>query len=300
MVSGPSGNSKAGNVIALRQELELQPGRQRIWVALCLTVLVLAVFACARVYGTQEGTSRPLRNPEPSPQAAAFMLDRNGAEPPCENLLSRDSAAWTAGQTAVPALFVAQTGTEASSIWLGQRGHSTGPAGPSYSSIWRELTLPTDAESLTLAWSWRLQTSEAPTAAPSSLSDRQQALLLNDQGELLKVMYSARAQAPRVTEQRYDLSPFAGEVVRVYFNAYNDGDGQPTSLRLDHWTLLACHTATEPTAPIENMNANGASRSDISAWGPAARGFSFWVLAIFAFITLAGIGLVEESRSRSR
>ena len=287
-------------MIALYQEFELQQGRQRIWVALCLTVLVLAVATSVRLYWNQEGTSGPRRNPEPSPQAPALIPVKKGAGPLCQDLLSGDGAEWTAGQTAVPALFVAQPGREARSVWLGQRGHGTGPVNPSYSSIWRDVALPADADTLTLAWSWRLQTSEEPTAAPSSLSDRQQALLLNMQGELLEVMYSARTQAPRVTEQKYDLSPFAGEVVRVYFNAYNDGDGQPTALRLDRLALLSCQTAAEPAVPTETMKANGPSVSDISGRGPAARGFSFWVLAICAFVALAGIGLVEESRSRSR
>ena len=286
-------------MITLHQGFEPRAGGQGIWVALCLIVLVIALAGSARVLQTQEGIFGSRRAQKAPPQAAAVMPGGDRGDQSCEDLLGRDSAGWTAGQTAVPAVFVVQPGTEATSIWLGQEDPGTGSSGSSYSSVWQDVSLPARATSLTLTWSWWLQTSEEPAAAPSSVSDRQQALLLDDEGELLEVMHSARTQATRVAEQRHDLSPHAGETVRIYFNAYNDGNSQPTALRLDRWALVSCQAAVAPTGTAEPMNARSAPPRAFSGWGPAAQGFSIWALSILAFVALAGVGLAENARSRT-
>ncbi len=286
-------------MITLHQGFAPRAGGQGIWIALCLTVLVLALAGSVRVLQTQERLLEPRRAQESPPQAAAVMPGENRSDSSCADLLGQDSAGWTAGQTAVPAVFVVQPGTEAMSIWLGQEEHGTGSSDSSYSSVWQEVSLPAHATSLTLTWSWRLQTSEEPAAAPSAVSDRQQALLLDAEGELLEVMHSARTQATRVAEQRHDLSPYAGDTVRIYFNAYNDGNSQPTSLRLDHWALMSCQAAAAPPGIAEEaMNARSVP-PEFAGWGPAAQGFSLWALSILAFVALAGVGLAENARSRT-
>ncbi len=283
-------------MITLHQEFELHPGGPRIWIVLCLIVLVLALMGFVRVLWPQEGSLRTRRGPESPARTAAFMPGRG--EPLCADLLGSNRAAWTAGPTAVPALFVVQPGTEALSIWLGRQEQGAEPAGSSYSSVWQTVSLPVHADSLTLVWSWRLQTAEEP-AVPGLFSDRQQALLLDRHGELLEVLYSGRIQAARTTEQRHDLSPYAGETVRVYFNVYNDGDHQPTALRLDHWALMACQAAATPTGPMENGDVPDARSSAEAGWGPAAQGFSLWVLSILAFVALTGVGLAERVGGRA-
>jgi len=287
-------------VITLHQEFDPRAGGQRIWIALCLTVLVLAVAGSVRMLWNQEGIFGFRRGSEALPQTTALVPGGDRGEQSCEDLLGRDGAGWTVGRTAVPAVFVVQPGTATPSIWLGRQEHGGGSSGSSYSSVWQDVRLPAHADSLTLAWSWRLQSSEAPAAAPGAGSDRQQALLLDDQGALLEVMHSARAQTLRVTEQRYDLSPYAGETVRIYFNAYNDGNSQPTSLRLDRWALLSCRTVAVPTAGTVERGDVGSAPATFSGRRSAAQGFGLWLLSILTVTALAGVGWAENARSRTR
>ena len=288
-------------MISLHQGFELHEGGQRIWLVLCLTVLVLALAGFTRVLWTQEGLSASPKRQDSPPQAAALLPGWDGNPQHCEELLGQNGDGWIVGQTAVPALFVARPGGADTSIWLGQQENLTGVSEPSYSSVWRDVTLPEGADSLFLAWSWWLQSSEEPAAAPSTGSDRQQALLLDEEGEILDVMHNARNHAARSMEQRYDLAPFAGKTVRVYFNAYNDGNSLPTSLRLDSWVLMSCQADPEPGDPVAPSNANNATPpSTISGWSPAAKGFSLWFLAIGAFVSLAVVGLVENTRSKPK
>lgn len=287
-------------MITLRQEFDPRAGGQSIWIALCLTVLVLAVVGSVRMLRNQEENFRFRRVPETLPQTTALIPGGDREEQSCEDLLGRDGAGWTVGQTAVPAVFVVQPGTATPSIWLGRQEHRGGSSGSSYSSVWQDVLLPAYADSLILAWSWRLQTSEEPAVAPGAGSDRQQALLLDDQGALLEVMHSARAQTLRVTEQRYDLSPYAGETVRIYFNAYNDGNSQPTSLRLDRWALRSCRTVAVPTGGTVDRGDVGSAPVPFSGRGSAAQGFGLWLLSLLTCVALAGVGWVENARSRNR
>lgn len=288
-------------MINLNQGLELHEGGQRIWLVLCLTGLALAVAVFAKVLWTQEGLAGPSKRQESPPQAGALVPGLAGNLQDCEELLGQSGAGWTAGQTAAPAVFVDQPRGAGVSIWLGQQKHLGDVSDPSYSSVWRDVTLPAETDSLILSWSWWLQTSEEPDAAPQTGSDRQQALLLGAEGEILDVMYSARSQAGRPVEQKHDLTPFVGKTVRVYFNAYNDGNGLSTALRLDDWALFSCQADTGPSDPVAAANAaNAAPPSTFSRWGPAAQGFSLWFLAIGAFVSLAVVGFVENSRAKPK
>ncbi len=286
-------------MITLYREIESREGGQGIWLALCLTVLLLAVVVSAHVFQIQKKIFGIRQQRDSPPQAAVWAPGRDKGEQACEDLLGQNRADWSAGQTAVPALFVVQPGTEVTSIWLGQQAPGVGSAGPSYSSVWQDVSLPVQVESLTLTWSWRLQTSEAPAAVPGAKADRQQALLLDKEGELLEVMHNARTQTTQVTDQRHNLSPYAGQTVRVYFNAYNDGSPQSTSLRLDHWALWHCQPLAATTDSGDPGNARGALPSEFSDWGPATRGFSLWILSILAFVALAGVGLVEKVHNKT-
>lgn len=134
----------------------------------------------------------------------------------------------------------------------------------SYSSAQQTILLPTNAGSLTLhAW-WRPLSGEGdlPVTAASEpeavlaaaagvepaapASDRQYALLLDIDGNILERMLWTRSNANAWRELSYDLTAHAGQTVRIHFGSYNDGINGVTSLFVDDVSLTHCAAQPPP------------------------------------------------------
>lgn len=276
-------------MITLHGTADLRPSRSGIWLFVCLATLGLALIGFCRIVGLQEGLA--------GIPFFAVAGPESRAPASCVELLGEDARQWRTSPTRARPLVAAREDGGSDSLWLGHAQDDAGGRPASYSSVWKEVELPADAETLTLAWSWQLQTAESAALTPGTGEDRQQALLLDADGKLLEVMYSSRARTSHARPLRHDLTAFAGETVRVYFNAYNDGDGKPTSLRLDDWSLLSCREAAALTDAGPGAGESPAAPAEDGVWKTAWQGFRLWTLGILAMLALAALGLLERLRT---
>lgn len=221
--------------------------------------------------------------------------------PQCTELVRhgafRSREGWTVGTTPMPAAF--EPRGDGTSDWMVRLGpRDTHASQPSFSSIWQELTLPSDAEDSTLRWRWSLQTAEAQAAFPATGADRQQVLLLDASGSLLEVLVSTRQHHPGWRQVARDLSAYRGQTVRVYFSAYNDGNGQPTTMRVDDVSLQTCHVPVAYTL-LRAWNAAGGAR-DVAETLPRSggtTGFLIWCLGVLFAVGLMAAGVRTRGRN---
>jgi hypothetical protein len=138
------------------------------------------------------------------------------------------------------------------SVMLGNRPL---PDAVSYSSVRQEISIPFDAQTAFIRfWYWA-------QSDDTDGGDRQQLSLL-DPDTYARIQDLWRPSPPRNEQswrwEEFDLTPYRGYSILVYFNVYNDGDGKRTVMFLDDVTLQACYTL--PTAtPVPTAAGSGLS-----------------------------------------
>jgi hypothetical protein len=78
--------------------------------------------------------------------------------------------------------------------------------------------------------------------------DRQEALLLDPVTSIpLSILWRVTRDDRAWLQETLDLTPFQGQIVVLYFNVRNDGDGRRSAMYLDDVSLLACYAPTPPS-----------------------------------------------------
>ncbi|MBN1657020.1 MAG: hypothetical protein JXA93_01395, partial [Anaerolineae bacterium] len=167
------------------------------------------------------------------------LLLKNYVQPPpgCYELIENggfeDESAWLLGQTPRPARYTGEQvhgGSQA--VLLGLKAGEGDLR--SYSSVQQTIVLPVHADRLTLTF-WMAPLSDLDGG------DRQECLLLDEQGERLAIVMQGNLDGGGWTRLAYDLAGYAGQMVCLYFNAYNDGDGAGvTGFYLDDVSVEVC------------------------------------------------------------
>lgn len=133
------------------------------------------------------------------------------------------SDAWVFGGARYPSYVAGQAHSGSRSMLLGivnSRDYY------SYSSIWQYVTIPPDAKRATLTF-WHY-----PVSWDTYPNDVQIALVISDRGSSGRVMYwLSNEQTWR--QASYDLTPYAGQRVRVYFTVVNNGNGRTSAMYVD-------------------------------------------------------------------
>lgn len=132
----------------------------------------------------------------------------------------------------------------------------------SYSSASQTVQIPTGVQTATLSlWLYTVTTEGAlPSAASADddatvqaiadataptaplAGDRQYVLLTNQQNTVLARLLWTRSNTRAWQQLTFDLTPYAGQTVRVLVGAYNDGVDGVTAIFADDATLLTCST----------------------------------------------------------
>jgi YVTN family beta-propeller protein len=166
--------------------------------------------------------------------------------PECEELIRNggfeNNTAWIRGVTPRTARYTTEQVQEgARSMLLGLKPGETDVR--SYSSVRQTISLPADIDWATLSF-WYYPISELDNG------DRQDVLLLNEHDQLVAILMRTNTEAEDWTEMSYDLSDYAGQTLQVYFNAYNDGDGEGVAAYyLDDVSVEACEGEKPPPEP---------------------------------------------------
>lgn len=144
---------------------------------------------------------------------------RAGIVEPVDNVFSYSSASQT---VPIP------TGTQTATLSLWLYTVSSEGALPSAASADDDATVQAIADAA------------APTAPLAG--DRQYVLLANQQNTVLARLLWIRTNTRAWQPLTFDLTPYAGQTVRVLFGAYNDGADGVTALFVDDATLITCAT----------------------------------------------------------
>jgi hypothetical protein len=190
---------------------------------------------------------------------------------PCSELIANSgfeaTEAWTIGDTPRPAGYTTdEAHWGARSMRLGIEPPTTDAY--SWSSVRQRITIPADAVSATLSfwykpftedisqpnWQWfdwkGYSVDQRGRIPPNAnllswvASDWQQALILADDfptPTVLATVMNINSNSGVWTSETFDLMPFAGQTVWVYFNVYNDGGGDKrTWMYLDDVSVQVC------------------------------------------------------------
>lgn len=162
--------------------------------------------------------------PPPSPGTCGDLIQNGGFE--------EGTTGWVFGDTPKPAaVSEAQVHSGQNAVRLGSR--SDGDA-RSYSSVWQTLSLPSDVLTATLSfWAYRL-------TDDTDGGDSQVALVLDDGYRIRQRPLRGVVQEEKWVRIEKDLTTYAGWTLRLYFNVFNDGDGNSTSLYVDDVELEVC------------------------------------------------------------
>ncbi|MBW7885163.1 MAG: hypothetical protein H3C34_21530 [Caldilineaceae bacterium] len=108
-----------------------------------------------------------------------------------------------------------------------------------YSTVYQRVTLPSDQRIVLRYW-------EHPGGAADG-ADVREALLLKNDATYLATLERVRLAGTGQWQQRtFDLTPYRGQRVIIYFNVYNDGRNSRFWNYLDEVELLACPEGETP------------------------------------------------------
>src|SRR5579863_4286896 len=134
---------------------------------------------------------------------------------------------WNTGGALPPAMSTAQAHSGSFSALLGATGLPQ-PDGDSW--MYQTITVPTDLVSPTLSfWFW-------PWSLDSIEYDWQEAQIRDTGGNKLAQVFKADLNTQAWTYVTFDLTPYKGQTVQLYFNVHEDGDpfGYLTYMYVDH------------------------------------------------------------------
>jgi hypothetical protein len=102
----------------------------------------------------------------------------------------------------------------------------------SYSSTWQVVTIPADARQATLSyWVYPLSNDVFPV-------DLQLVLVLNEHFRVVNYVDRTLSDSQQWSQHNYDMTPFAGQTVYVYFGVVNRGyTGRTSAMYVDDVSL---------------------------------------------------------------
>lgn len=105
----------------------------------------------------------------------------------------------------------------------------------SYSSAWQTVTIPRNAESAVLRFWLYLAMTQT-----SGDSDYQRAFILDQLGNTMQTLVVQQSDARAWRPYEFELRDHAGETVRLYFDAVNNGNRGVTAMYVDDVSLQVC------------------------------------------------------------
>jgi len=113
-------------------------------------------------------------------------------------------------------------------------GITSGANVQSFSSARQTVTIPATASQATLTfWFYAMASSPATT-------DYMEVALLDASGAILTKPWYSHNDSRLWNQMGFDLTPWRGQTVQLYFNVYNDGAGGTAAMFLDDVSLTAC------------------------------------------------------------
>jgi len=176
--------------------------------------------------------------------------------PPAGTLVNGDFesglSGWTTGGVFAPTSSTVQAHSPTHSALLGA---SATPEPNGDSSLAQTVTVPTSGTSTLSFWYW-------PATTDTITYDWQEAQIRSATGATLASIMKIDTNTQAWTNKTFDLTPYAGQTISLWFNVHGDGYGDLTYMYLDDVSLTNSSPAfTIAATPATGTAAQGASAS---------------------------------------
>ena len=144
-------------------------------------------------------------------------------------------------------------------------GITSGANVESFSSARQTVMIPATATQTTLTF-WFYAMASAPAT-----TDYMEVVLLDSAGAILTKPWVSHNNSQLWNQMSFDLSPWRGQTVQLYFNVYNDGAGGTAAMFLDDVSLTACTGGVTlvPTGGVTLIPSGTPSRTPTPSGTPA-------------------------------
>ena len=170
-----------------------------------------------------------------TPSSSASLVQNGGFE--------NGLATWTTGGVVLPSASTVKAHSGSGSALLGTLS-GTEPLGDS--TLTQTITVPS-AGTTTLSFWYLPATTDEICSGNACAYDWQEAQVRSTSGQTLASVFKSNSNSQTWTQVSFNLAPYAGQNVVLYFNVHQDGATPPddTSMYLDDVTV----TSSQPTAP---------------------------------------------------
>ena len=198
-----------------------------------------------------------------TPSASALHVNNSGFE--------NGLTSWTAGGVNPPATSTAQAHSGNASALLGVVQPASASAGES--NLAQTVTIPATGTT-TLSFWYRPSTSDQICSGSSCQYDWQEAQIQSTSGQTLASVFKSNSNSQSWTQVTFDMTPYAGQNVVLWFNVHNDGTPSPPD---DTWMYLddvSLFQPGPPSAPTGVTATAGNGSATVSWTAPSDNGGS--------------------------
>ena len=197
-----------------------------------------------------------------TPSSSALHVDNGGFE--------NGLTSWTSGGVSPPTASTVQVHSGGGSALLGTVQPSPQPNGDS--NLSQTVAIPPTGTTTLTFW-YRPSTADDICTGSGCAFDWQEAQVRNTAGQTLASIFKSNSNSQTWTKVTFDMSPYAGQNVVLWFNVQQDGAANPD----DTWMYLDDVTLTQPSVPgaPTGVTATAANGSATVNWAaPADNGGS--------------------------
>ena len=184
-----------------------------------------------------------------TPSASAPLVLNGGFE--------NGLTSWTPGGATRPTAISAPVHSGAGAALLGTAQPAVEPLGES--DLAQTITVPATGTT-TLSFWYRPSTADQLCSGAACQYDWQEAQIRNTSGTTLASVFKSNSNSQTWTQVTYNLTPYAGQNVVLWFNVHQDGSSPPD----DTWMYLddVSVTNSQPPAPRSNGRVVNAQHPD--------------------------------------
>jgi hypothetical protein len=197
-----------------------------------------------------------------TPSASALHVDNGGFE--------NGLTSWTTGGAAVPSATTNQSHSGSSSALLGTVTPAQGPSGGGDSNVSQTVTVPPTGTT-TLSFWYRPSTADDICSGSGCTFDWQEAQIRSTAGATLASVFKSNSNSGQWTQVTFDLTPYAGQNVVLWFNVHEDAGNDDTWMYLDDVSLFQPSAPSQPTG-VTATAGNGSATVNWTA--PSSNGGS--------------------------
>jgi hypothetical protein len=198
-----------------------------------------------------------------TPSSSAPLVQNGGFE--------NGVTSWTPGGVALPTASTARAHSGSGSALLGTVQPGAEPLGDS--TLAQTITVPSAGTTSLSFWYWPA-TTDSLCSGSGCVFDWQEAQVRSTSGQTLASVFKSNSNAQTWTQASFNLTPYAGQIVVLWFNVHQDGSSPPddTSMYLDDVSV----TSSQPTAPgaPTGVSATAGNGSATVTWTAPANGGS--------------------------